>query len=127
MLDELKALNTAIDSACAENKSLNGCTFYKSSLEKFEEFPAVGTSLMAIKTLPTASGTVLIMESKVVIFVGDLIENHSDIITLYDEVLKKIEIIFGLGKFRTDDVVEFIDTHFMGSKKGVIAAVQIEI
>ena len=127
MLDNLKTLNTNLSAACGEGQLLSGAEFYEDSLQEFKLFPAIGTKLMSIKALPTHSGTIIPVSSDVVLFVSDLVENHDNLVDLYDKTLEKLNIMFGIANARTVDDVDIVDTVFRGTKKGVVMAITINI
>ena len=127
MLNELKTLNIAISTACNEGGTLSGSKFYENALQEFKEFPAVGTKLKNIETLPTNSGTIIPISSDIILFVADLIDNHDSLVELYDKTLEKLNIIFGIANARGQNNVELIDTVFRGSKKGVVLSISVNI
>ena len=129
MLDGLKTLNSNIETACLKDGDLYGCTQYKNTLTQFTEFPAVATKLISLPEINTNAGTIVITEEKIVLTVSDLLGNHeNDLVTLYDESLQKLNIMFGIANARTEDKeIDVLDVTFRGSSKGCVFAITINI
>lgn len=128
MINDLKTLNIALSTACGEGQVLRGCVFIKNAMKEFTKFPAIGTKLTGVEVLSTNGGTIIPTGNGVVLFSADLLDSFDDdLVALYEEILNKLNIMFGIAKGSVDEDIEIIDSTFLGGKKGAIAVITINI
>jgi len=126
-MNQIRIFNEKIKEA-VDGGVLNGCYFSDNPIREHKTFPTVSTKMVKLKTLSLSGGRITTVGAEIILSAMDILSNNDDdTLDLQDSLVDKISIMLGLTGARTDDDISFIDVTFQGNRKGMVAAIMIEI